>query len=144
MCVSIYDAVDILFVMHSQHQANMWFAFRSELTIMMASDHPAIPRLFGVMSDPVTHSYSLVCARAGASLFSFLRGQSPVPRTYNAFTWSRQIASGVAYLHSLGIVHRELKSSVILLSIDASPQCIITGFGCVIAVFFSEMCCDII
>ncbi|CAG0914486.1 unnamed protein product [Notodromas monacha] len=88
------------------------------------SRHPNIVALFGLCFNPccIVMEY---CHQG--SLVDFLREKRteklPLTRVVN---WARQIAQGMAHLHSKKILHRDLKSANVLISRDSLK---ITDFG---------------
>ena len=61
------------------------------------------------------------------SLYRYLHKRGGVPSVDQSLLWARQIAYGMAHLHQLKIVHRDLKSSNILFNSDMEAQ--ICDFG---------------
>ena len=111
----------------AEYDSNKWHCFRSELTVLMACNHENIPRFYGVSVEG--SKYYIICSYAeGGSLFNYLYNQGLVPSAYHPYAWAQQIACGLAYIHSHGIVHRELKSPYIYLS-GYPKVCKISGFG---------------
>ncbi len=75
--------------------------------------------------DGVTRYYIIMPYMEGGTLRARIR-RSPLSPT-EACRCLRDIASGLDYIHSQGIVHRDIKSSNVLL--DADGRCYLSDFG---------------
>ena len=70
----------------------------------------------------------LVLELCAASLHDYIRGeyQGPMPTDEQVFF---QLASGLEYIHSKGILHRNLKPQNVLISLTKPVQMKYCGFG---------------
>lgn len=86
--------------------------------------HPHIVRVLEIAAE--SDWLYLVCEHIdGESLANRLSRESPSPQTCAA--WIATLADALAYAHSLGVVHRDIKPQNIL--IDRNDQVHITDFG---------------
>ena len=103
--------------------------FQTEIKILSMLDHPNIVRLFEVIEDDKYYNLLEELCTGGELLTRVQSSQlkeKDIARIFN------QIMSGVAYIHGMGIVHRDLKLENILFSSEdpMSPIKIIDfGFG---------------
>jgi serine/threonine protein kinase len=89
-------------------------------------EHPNIISFFGFYHEYPDTTIVTGLAENG-SLYDYLHKDRKVPPLELSLKWARQIAYGVAYIHKLGIVHRDLKSSNVLFTADFEAQ--ICDFG---------------
>ena len=106
-------------------------AVHREIYILAGLQHPNIMRLFEVIDSPSKcHLVMELCH--GKNLYQFIR-QKKSPKHYltesEAIPIFRQIVSAVAYMHGLGLVHRDLKLENILINDLASNVIKIIDFG---------------
>ena len=100
--------------------------YRRESDIARKLDHPGVQR--GVDGGQNrTEPYLVLEYIEGDNLRRVLRsGPSPLPIA-TAVTWGHQLADALAYLHRLGIVHRDMKPENVL--VDADSRLKIADFG---------------
>ena len=103
---------------------------RSEAKMLQKLHHPCLVCLVGVCLNP--HALILEKAPLGSLKSHLLREDPiPIPRLV-IFRMATQVAAALRFLHSTGVIFRDLKSSNILLwSLDpeALCHCKITDFG---------------
>ena len=94
---------------------------RREVKIMSELSHPNIVSLYGLVERAGQAPMLVMEFGAGGSLFSFLR---LVRSGEQAFPWSHrlrmafELSRGLAYLHKMGVVHRDIKSLNVILDED--------------------------
>ena len=96
--------------------------FKREVWTMATLNHPAILRLIGVTLSP---PFCIVTELLKDSLYNRMRLLSPTKRSIIAL----RVSQGLAFLHATRIIHRDLKSSNILLDDDDNPR--VCDFGLV-------------
>ncbi|CAK0889408.1 unnamed protein product [Prorocentrum cordatum] len=100
-----------------------------EIRYLQKLRHPRLVSFLGFCNRP-PHIYLLMEFMSGGSLHALLFGPS-AKRTRLPFAkksrMSLQVAEGLAYLHLLSVVHRDLKTMNIVL--DAEHNCKICDFG---------------
>jgi len=91
-------------------------AIHREIYILAGLKHPNIMRLFEVIDSPSKcHLVMELCH--GKNLYHFVRRKFMKCLTESeAIPIFRQIVSAVAYMHGLGLVHRDLKLENILIN----------------------------
>lgn len=109
----------------SERQKEMIAALNQEIETMQHLDHENIVQYLGCERKEYSMSIFLEYI-SGGSIGSCLRkhGRFPEPLVRNL---TRQILDGLMYLHSEGILHRDLKADNILLDVDGT--CKISDFG---------------
>jgi len=99
--------------------------------------HPNLVRVWGI--DTITGRTALVMELVdGVTLARFLakRGVLPEPELLDL---AEQIAAGLAYAHSCGVIHRDLKPANVLLTFEgAQPLAKIADFGMARASSFAD------
>ena len=89
-------------------------------------EHPNIISFFGLFYD-FPDTTVVTALAANGSLYDYLHKDGNTPTLGQSLKWARQIAYGMAHIHKLGIVHRDLKSSNVLFNEDMETQ--ICDFG---------------
>ncbi len=101
--------------------------FEYECQFLRRINHPNIVQYLGTYHDPETNAPVLLMELMDESLTHFLessRGDIPYHTQVNL---SYDIAQALAFLHSNGIIHRDLSSNNVLLSADKRAK--VTDFG---------------
>jgi WD40 repeat protein/tRNA A-37 threonylcarbamoyl transferase component Bud32 len=98
--------------------------FRTEAEAAAQLDHPGIVPIFEVGEHQGRHYFSMGYI-PGQSLAHAIAG-GPLPQS-RAAEILREVAEAVAYAHSRGVVHRDLKPGNILLDAQGRPH--VTDFG---------------
>lgn len=92
-----------------------------EINVMQRLTHPNLCRIEGVLYEPVTTSICLFLEYvSGGSLTGLVKRFKPLPPTIIR-QWTRQLLTGLLYLHSQHIIHRDIKGENVLIDIGASP-----------------------
>ena len=105
--------------------------FAQECRVLWSCTHPNIVRFYGMSSHPETGRTVLLMELMTETLTAFLevRHKCTAVPYYFQLNISHNIASGVRYLHSRGIVHRDLSSNNVLLSSPPQFTAKISDFG---------------
>ena len=103
--------------------------FEQECRLLSAIKHPHIVQYLGTYHDPESRLPVLLMELMDESLTRFLeRSQEPLPY-HTEVNLCHDIALALSYLHSNGIVHRDLSSNNVLLI--AGSRAKVTDFGMV-------------
>ncbi|KAJ3084862.1 hypothetical protein HK102_000538 [Quaeritorhiza haematococci] len=99
-----------------------------EASRMRRLAHPRIVILLGVLEDSVGRTPGLVMEYMDhGSLYTRINSLEPALPWKDRISIARDVASGMAYLHRVGLIHRDLKSQNVLL--DSYNRAKITDFG---------------
>ena len=98
--------------------------FRNEFTIASEAHHPNIVRILDVGQDGDTTYFAM--DYHPKTLAERLEQTGPLDER-EVLDIARQVASGLAYAHEAGIIHRDIKTDNVLLSEDG--RAIIADFG---------------
>lgn len=80
--------------------------------------HPYVMMFFGLaLSDDKISTLIVTELATHGSLFNYLHVKKEVPSADQRLAWALQVASGMAHLHTHNVIHRDLKSGNILLSL---------------------------
>ena len=105
--------------------------FAQECRVLWNCTHPNIVRFYGLSSHPETGRTVLLMELMTETLTAFLEvrhERTDVPY-YLQLNISHNIASGIRYLHSRGIIHRDLSSNNVLLLSPPQFTAKISDFG---------------
>ncbi len=94
-----------------------------EAELLSKVRHRNIIQFFGVCSEPP--NYCLVMEFAPSNLKDLIHKQQIEIKPSNVIDWSRQIASGMNYLHTEApdtIIHRDLKPGNVLVAADGTMK----------------------
>ena len=101
--------------------------FREECHLLSLARHPNVVQYLGTYTDPDTRLPVLLMELCDESLTAFLE-RSPGPLSYHIqVNICYDIALALVYLHSNGLVHRDLTGNNVLMI--AGPRAKITDFG---------------
>ncbi|KAI6189768.1 Non-specific serine/threonine protein kinase [Aphelenchoides bicaudatus] len=98
-----------------------------EVRIMKQLDHPNIVKLYQVMETDQT-LYLVMEYASGGEVFDYLVAHGRL-KEKEARAKFRQIVSAVQYLHSKGVIHRDLKAENLLLDSDMNIKIADFGFS---------------
>jgi serine/threonine protein kinase len=83
--------------------------FTREVTFMGLIRHPNVLQFLGAGIDPTGHPYIVTELMTQGSLKSILRDHGKPLEWTARLQFAQDIASGMAYLHDIGTVHRDIK-----------------------------------
>jgi serine/threonine protein kinase len=89
-------------------------------------EHPNIISFYGFAHNHPETTIVTALAKNG-SLYNYLHTDGNKPTRQQSVKWARHIAYGMAHMHKLELVHRDLKSSNVLFTNDMEAQ--ICDFG---------------
>nr|BAG63822.1 unnamed protein product [Homo sapiens] len=99
--------------------------FLTEVKVMRSLDHPNVLKFIGVLYKDKKLNL-LTEYIEGGTLKDFLRSMDPFPWQQKV-RFAKGIASGMAYLHSMCIIHRDLNSHNCLIKLDKTV--VVADFG---------------
>lgn len=98
-----------------------------ELRILKDLDHPNIVRVYEAVKDK-DHVYMVQEYISGRTLAELRDDpKRPALRDDDVRRWMREIAGALTYLHSKGVIHRDIKPGNIM--IDRSGRAVLIDFG---------------
>ena len=100
-------------------QLGMLDRVKNEIKIHHALKHPNVVRFYRCFEDKV-NVYLVLELCTGGNMFRYLKDNGPLSEE-SAVAIIRQLIQGIEYIHSNGIIHRDLKLSNILID-NASPS----------------------
>ncbi|KNC50703.1 TKL protein kinase [Thecamonas trahens ATCC 50062] len=98
--------------------------FAAEASVLLACRHPNITLLLGVALDPPALVSEFM---SRGSLFAVLSAEDIALDVTMVYYWAAGLVSGLRFLHSNDITHRDIKSLNVLLSDGWMPK--LTDFG---------------
>mmetsp|Transcript_2760 Transcript_2760/g.4334 ORF Transcript_2760/g.4334 Transcript_2760/m.4334 type:complete len:144 (+) Transcript_2760:1486-1917(+) len=102
-----------------------------EIEVHKLAKHPSLVQ-FVELFENLTHSYVVLEHLPGGDLYEYLKARKFNLDEEKAKELARTIGQGVKHLHSLGILHRDLKLENIMMtnkSDDAQPKIIDFGLA---------------
>ena len=119
---------DTLFQDNDPGTRNLITKFLQECQFLSTFKHPSIVQYLGTTSDPQSRRTVLLMELMDESLTRFLeRLTGPLPY-HSQLNICHDVALALAYLHSNGIIHRDLSSNNVLL-IGEGSRAKVTDFG---------------
>ena len=116
-----------LFDLHDTGAVSYFRKFHEECHLLSLARHPNIVQYLATCYDPDTQLPVLLMELCDKSLSAFLE-RSPGPLSYHIqLNICHDIALALVYLHSNGLIHRDLTGNNVLMI--AGPQAKITDFG---------------
>ncbi|KAM9393432.1 LIM domain kinase 2 isoform 1-T2 [Pholidichthys leucotaenia] len=99
--------------------------FLKEVKVMRSLDHPHVLKFIGVLYKDKRLNLITEFIEGG-TLKDFIRDRDPFPWEQRV-SFAKSIASGMAYLHSMSIIHRDLNSHNCLVKLDNTV--VVADFG---------------
>lgn len=99
--------------------------FLTEVKVMRSLDHPHVLKFIGVLYKDKRLNLITEFIEGG-TLKDFIRDMDPFPWEQRV-SFAKGIASGMAYLHSMSIIHRDLNSHNCLVKLDNTV--VVADFG---------------
>uniref|UniRef100_A0A4W6GB52 LIM domain kinase 2 n=1 Tax=Lates calcarifer TaxID=8187 RepID=A0A4W6GB52_LATCA len=99
--------------------------FLKEVKVMRSLDHPHVLKFIGVLYKDKRLNLITEFIEGG-TLKDFIRDTDPFPWEQRV-SFAKSIASGMAYLHSMSIIHRDLNSHNCLVKLDNTV--VVADFG---------------
>ncbi|CAH0397576.1 unnamed protein product [Chilo suppressalis] len=96
-----------------------------ELDVLIRINHPHVVHVSNIFQRRAKYFIFLRFAENG-DLLDFLTQNGPIPENQSRL-WLRQIISGIQYIHTLNIAHRDLKCENVLITANYNVK--ITDFG---------------
>ena len=116
-----------LFDLHDSGAASYLRKFHEECHLLSLARHPNVVQYLATYCDPDTRLPVLLMELCDESLTAFLE-RSPGPLSYHIqLNICHDIALALVYLHSNGLIHRDLTGNNVLMI--AGPRAKITDFG---------------
>ena len=116
-----------LFDLHDSGAASYLRKFHEECHLLSLARHPNVVQYLATCYDPDTQMPVLLMEICDESLTAFLE-RSPGPLSYHIeLNICHDIALALVYLHSNGLIHRDLTGNNVLMI--AGPRAKITDFG---------------
>lgn len=99
----------------------------AEASIMKNLDHPMLPRIVGIEEDP-KFFYIIMDFVQGESLKTVVSSSGPQAQD-TVVSWGVKLCDVLTYIHSKGIVYRDMKPANIMLSPDGNIKLIDFGIA---------------
>eukprot|EP00794_Sanderia_malayensis_P016812 gene16812-18508_t len=111
---------------HTKEAEKLYKILQNEINVLKCLDHKCIVKFIGTSMDDNIVNIFMEHISGGSLALILKRFGALKERVFKRYT--RQILSGVAYLHEKGIVHRDIKGANIMLSSGGIVKLI--DFGC--------------
>lgn len=119
---------DTMFMYNDPGLQNFVKKFKEECELLSSIDHPNIVKYLGTTRDPRSGRPVLLMELMHESLTAYLeRCSSAFLSCYSQVCIGHDVAQALTYLHSKSVVHRDLSSNNILLTVDGTAK--VTDFG---------------
>ena len=116
-----------LFQFNDPGMPAMMRRFQQECEMMGRTRHPCIVQYLGTVQDPESRRPILLMELMDKSLTKFLE-RSSIPLAYHLqVNLIYDVVLALAYLHSNGVIHRDLSSNSVLITAGSSAK--VTDFG---------------
>jgi serine/threonine protein kinase len=101
---------------------------KNEIDLMKTLNHPNIVQYYGCSEDKSKNTLNIFMEYVtGGTMNHYIKRFKTLPRD-TVRQWAYQIVSGIKYLHSKHIVHRDIKGDNILVTLDGIVK--VADFGC--------------
>lgn len=100
--------------------------FRTEVGLMAALRHPNLPAVSDQFAGPTGRQYLVMDYIAGETLEGLVARRGPLPEA-EVIALADRLLDVLAYLHSQGVVHRDVKPANVRLTPDGKP--VLVDFG---------------
>ena len=101
--------------------------FQQEATILARLSHPHLVRV-GDFFEESGNAYLVMDFVEGQSLADLIARQGPLPE-HQVLEWARQLLDALAYCHSQGVIHRDIKPQNVIIRPDG--RAVLVDFGLV-------------
>jgi serine/threonine protein kinase len=102
--------------------------FKNEITALtIVNDHPNIIKMYDFFTD-INHGYIILEYIRGSDLFDYISLNHLEDTTISKYIY-RQVLEGIAYCHSKGIVHRDIKLENVLMDRNMNIKIIDFGYA---------------
>lgn len=100
--------------------------FNAEATLLQKLSHPRIPRIYSHFTDEGRH-YLTMDFIHGKDLEQIIECDGPIPES-QVLIWADQICDVLEFLHSKGLIYRDMKPSNVMIE-EASGNVKLIDFG---------------
>lgn len=124
---SIFAVKTISLSSKKKDHTRLFFSIQNEVDILKTLDHPNIIKFYQTEIDIETNEVFIICEYASnGNLLSVVRQFFPLPLTI-VKKFTRELLRALSYIHSKGIIHRDIKCENVL--IDQSSTAKLSDFG---------------